>query len=388
MDVGLLPTSLIYGEMDFKEEDMRYMNRALSLAARGKGRTHPNPMVGAVLVENNRVVGEGYHKGPGNPHAEIEALHEAGEASKGAHLYVTLEPCNHQGRTPPCTDAIIASGVSRLVMACADPNPAVKGGGAEKLMGAGVAVESGLLEERARELNAAYEKLVTTGRPQVEVKIAATADGKVAARGGDSKWITGEAARKAVHRMRRECDAVMVGRGTVEADDPQLTVRMVPLRGAKPPLRVVTDSHLSMRLDCGLAQGGEPLVIIATTADHDECKAETLRKRGVEVLVLEDEGGRVSLNGLLTVLGGKGVAHLLVEGGPTLVASLFEQGLVDRLSLFLAPKVFGDERAPSWVEGLVTTDAESGIALKWRGIKRLGEDLLLRAEVAGGKAVN
>ena len=364
------------------------MRRALSLAARGKGRTHPNPMVGAVIVKENKIVGEGYHKGPGKPHAEVEALDRAGEASRGAHLYVTLEPCNHHGRTPPCTDAIIDSGVSRLVMSCLDPNPAVKGGGAERLAREGVKVESGLLEEKARELNAAYEKLATTGYPLVEVKVAATADGKVAARGGDSKWITGEASRTAVHRMRRECDAVMVGIGTVEADDPELTVRMVPLSGARPPLRVVTDSHLSLDLDCRLARGDEPQVIVATTAGHDKRKAGILRKRGAEVLVLEDEGGRVSLTRLLIALGERGVALLLVEGGPTLVASLFAEGLVDRLSLFMAPKVFGDKDSPSWIEGLMVNEPGSGIALAWKEIRRLGEDLLLRAEVLGGKVVN
>jgi len=363
------------------------MRRALSLAARGKGKTHPNPMVGAVLVKEKKIVGEGYHKGPGKPHAEVVALQDAGDACRGAHLYVTLEPCNHHGRTPPCTDAIIDSGVARLVMACDDPNPAVRGGGADRLAQAGVRVESGLLEARAHELNAAYEKLVITGRPLVEVKVAATADGRAAARDGDSKWITGVAARTKVHRMRRECDAVMVGKGTVEADDPELTVRMIPLRGARPPLRVVVDSRLTLHLDCRLAQGGEPGVIVATTAYHDEGKAETLRKRGLEILVLKDKEGRVDLKELLPALGEKGIAHLLVEGGPTLVASLFGQGLVDRLSLFLAPKVFGDKRSPSWIEGLVVTDPGSGIVLVWRDICRLGEDLLLRAEVLGSKVV-
>jgi len=364
------------------------MRRALSLAARGRGRTHPNPMVGAVIVKDGVIVGEGYHRGPGNPHAEIEALRAAGGSGRGAHLYVNLEPCNHHGRTPPCTDAIIEAGIARLVMSCIDPNPAVRGGGAERLARAGVAVQSGLMERRARELNAAYEKWVVTGCPLVEVKMAATADGKVAARGGDSRWITGEEARKRVHGMRRECDAVMVGKGTVMADDPELTVRMVPLRGAKPPLRVVVDSHLSLHLDCRLAQGGEPQVLVATTNDHDRRKAEMLRKRGVEVLVLQERGGRVDLEELLQELGRRGVARLLVEGGPTLVACLFEHGLVDRLSLFVAPKVFGDKGSPSWVEGMVVTDPGKGIALKWLDMSRRGEDLHLRAEVLSAGEVN
>jgi len=363
----------------FDEQDRRYMEKALALAARGKGMVHPNPMVGALLVKGGDILGAGYHRGPFTPHAEVEAIARAGGGARGSTLYVTLEPCNHQGRTPPCTEAVIRAGIKRVVIAACDPNQKVKGGGAERLREAGLLVESGLLAGKASLLNIAYEKLVVAGRPLVTLKMAITADGKVAARGGASKWITGEKARRRVHAMRRESDAVMVGRGTVESDDPELTVRMVPLRGARPPLRVIVDSRLSLPLDCSLAQGGEPGVIVAATKGADREKMEALRERGAKVLVLGDMDGRVDLSELLAVLGEMGIAQLLVEGGPTLAASLLESGLTDRLALFLAPMVFGDAEARGWVEGMEVTDPRSGIMLRWESVRRLGEDILLEA---------
>ncbi|MDD3718627.1 MAG: bifunctional diaminohydroxyphosphoribosylaminopyrimidine deaminase/5-amino-6-(5-phosphoribosylamino)uracil reductase RibD [Actinomycetota bacterium] len=366
--------------MGFSEEDRRFMRRALALAGRGRGMTNPNPMVGAVVVKNGKIVAEGFHRGPFTPHAEAEAITQAGGEAEGSTLYVNLEPCNHQGRTPPCTEGIIAAGVRRVVMAASDPNPAVRGGGEERLRGAGLTVESGLLAAESSLLNEAYEKHVTTGKPLVVVKMAATADGKIAARNGESRWITGEKARRMVHAMRRESDAVLVGRGTVQSDDPELTVREVPLRGARPPLRVVVDSRLSMPLHCRLAQGGVPGVIVATTPAGDEAKAERLRERGVEVMVLPGSRGRVDLAELLTSLGRREVARLLVEGGPTLVASLLDEGLADRLCLFIAPRVFGDAEARSWAEGREVTGLEKGLPLRWRGTRRVGEDLLLMAD--------
>ncbi len=369
--------------MDFSSEDRRFMRKALALAARGRGMTHPNPMVGAVVVKDGKVVGEGFHRGPFTAHAEALALERAGVEARGSTLYVTLEPCNHQGRTPPCTEAIIAAGVARVVMAERDPNPEVKGGGAARLTEAGLKVEAGLLAVESSRLNEAYEKYVLTGMPLVTVKMAATADGKVATRSGASRWISGEKARRMVHAMRRESDAVLVGRGTLESDDPELTVRMVRLRGARPPLRVVADSRLSMSLERRLAQGGEPPVIVATTAAGDDGKAALLRERGVEVLVLPEDGGRVDLRELLKKLAERGVARVLVEGGPTLVAALCEQGLVDRLALFLAPRVFADAEAPSWVEGKKTYDPQEVIPLRWSKARTVGEDLLLEADLGG-----
>ncbi len=367
--------------VDEKAQEREYMRMALALAARGKGMTHPNPMVGAVVVKDDRVVGKGYHKGPYTPHAEVEALAQAGDAAKGSDLYVTLEPCNHQGRTPPCTEAIIRAGVRRVTIAAKDPNPHVRGGGAERLVEAGVEVRTGLMEREARRLNEAYEKLVLSGRPLVVVKMAATADGKVALRTGASRWITGEESRREVHRMRRGSDAVMVGRGTVEEDDPELTVRMVSLGGARPPVRVVVDSRLSLPEDRRLARGGEPKVMVASIPGHDRRKGERLRARGVEVLEVAEKEGRVDLGELLRLLGGMGVARLLVEGGPTLVGSLLEEGLADRLALFLAPRVLGDREARAWMEGRTLLDLEEAIPLRWRRVRRMGEDLLLEAEI-------
>lgn len=346
--------------------------------------THPNPMVGAVVVKEGKVIGRGYHRGPSTPHAEVVALAQAGGEAMGGDLYVTLEPCNHHGRTPPCTEAILGAGIRRVVIAAPDPNPQVEGGGAQWLRSRGVLVEMGELREESEDLNAAYRKYVTTGMPLVVVKVAATADGKVAARGGKSRWITGEEARRLAHGMRRESDAVLVGRGTVEKDDPELTVRLVSLRGARPPLRVVVDSHLSLSLRSKLAQGGEPRVIVATTDGHDVAKAGALRQRGVEVLVLpRDEAGRVDLRELLVAMGRMGVAQLLVEGGPTLVSSLLRLGLVDRLTLILACRVFGDREARSWVEGAVVEDPSQALRLRWRRARRVGEDVLLEADIAG-----
>lgn len=353
--------------------------------------THPNPMVGAVVVRDGEVVGKGFHRGPFTPHAEVVALAEAGERAAGSTLYVTLEPCNHHGRMPPCTEAVLEAGVARVVIAAPDPNPGVKGGGAERLRSAGVEVVTGVLRKESEELNAAYVKYVTTGLPLVTLKVAATADGKVAARGGISRWITGKAARRLAHEMRRASDAVLVGRGTVEADDPELTVRHVPLRGAHQPLRVVVDSHLSLGLDRRLAQGGLPKVVVATTPRHDAEKAEELRRRGVEVWVLDpDPDGAVDLRELLKALGRAEVTHLLVEGGPRLAASFLREGLADRLALFLAPRVFGDREAPSWVEGMRVEDPRQGLPLRWTRQRRVGKDLLLEAEVlkseGGGEA--
>lgn len=365
-------------------EELERMKEALALAARGRGMTHPNPMVGAVVARDGEVVGKGYHRGPYTRHAEAEALARAGEQARGADLYVTLEPCNHHGRTPPCTEAIINAGVRRVLVAARDPNPSVTGGGVERLRDAGIEVECGLLEGRARELNAAYFKYVTTGKPLIILKAAVTADGKVAARAGASRWITGEAARRAAHRLRRESDAVLVGRGTVEADDPELTVRLVRLGRAKPPLRVVVDSRLALDTSSRLAEGGEPRVLVATTAAHDAAKADLLRARGIEIMVLPEKEGKVDLDGLLRALGEMGVAQLLVEGGPTLISSFLEQGLADRLALFVAPKVFGDDDAPSWVTGRRVEDPGEGIGFVWKGLRKLGEDVLLEAELVGG----
>ncbi len=355
----------------------------MRLARLGAGMTHPNPMVGAVVVKDGQIVGKGFHRGPGTPHAEAVALAEAGRRAEGSTLYVNLEPCNHHGRTPPCTEEILSRGVSRVVMAMRDPNPHVRGGGMERLREAGLRVEEGILREQAVELNRFYLSLVLRGRPWVTLKMACTADGRAAGPDGRSKWISGEEARRAVHRMRRESDAVMVGSGTVICDDPELTVRMVPLDGAKAPLRVVVDSRLRVSPDRRIFNPAEPPVLVAVSKDHDRNRSSLLRKSGVEIVEC-GEGDAVDLRKLLSLLGERGVAHLLVEGGPMLAGSLIREGLVDELVVFMAPLLVGSDEAPAWVRGMNTPSLSQAIRLRWVEMKKSGEDLMLRARPLDG----
>jgi len=368
---------------NFATEEMRFMRRALRLAERGRGMAHPNPLVGAVLVKGGKVLGEGWHRGPGREHAEVLALREAGRSARGATLYVTLEPCNHEGNTPPCTQAILRAGINRVVFATRDPNPRVKGKGAEFLRGRGVRVEWGLLEEQARLLNQDWEKFIVTGLPFVTLKVGMTADGKIATRTGKSRWITGEKARRRVHAMRRAADAVMTGIGTVMSDDPELTVREVPLRGAQNPLRVLLDSRLRIPLASRLAEGRPPTVVI-TTRRHNTAKAERLRERGVRVVAVGSSKGRVDVGEALKLLGEEGVVDLLVEAGATLNAALVESGLADRLVLFVAPRVFGGSGSPAWMGGEGVEDLADSFDFAWHKAERVGDDLMLVAHKRKG----
>jgi diaminohydroxyphosphoribosylaminopyrimidine deaminase/5-amino-6-(5-phosphoribosylamino)uracil reductase len=368
---------------NFATEETRFMRRALRLAERGRGMAHPNPLVGAVLVKGGKVLGEGWHRGPGKEHAEVLALREAGRSARGATLYVTLEPCNHEGNTPPCTQAILRAGIKRVVFATRDPNPRVKGKGAEFLRGRGVRVEWGLLEEQARLLNQDWEKFIVTGLPFVTLKVGMTADGKIATRTGKSRWITGEKARRRVHAMRRAADAVMTGIGTVVSDDPELTVREVPLRGAQNPLRVLLDSRLRIPLASRLAEGRPPTVVI-TTRRHDPARAERLRERGVRVVAVGSSKGRVDVGEALKLLGEEGVVDLLVEAGATLNAALVESGLADRLVLFVAPRVFGGSGSPAWMGGEGVEDLADSFDFAWHKAERVGDDLMLVAHKRKG----
>ncbi len=363
---------------DLSGKDEKFMRLALSLAKKGMGMAHPNPLVGAVVVKNGIVVGKGYHRGPGTDHAEVAALREAGEMAKGATLFVTLEPCNHFGKTPPCTDAIRKAQLKRIVIASRDPNPRVKGGGVECLKAAGIDVEVGLLEDRARGLNRGWEKFISTGLPYVTLKVGMAADGRIATKAGKSKWITGEKSRRRVHEMRRASDAVLTGIGTVIADNPELTVRDVPLKGAKQPIRVVLDSKLRIPLNAALI-AGEPQTLIITTPDHDRRKAESLRGRGVGVEVVSSRNGRVCIESALGRLAEHGVVDVLVEAGATLNSSLIEAELVDRLCLFVAPRVFGGEKAPCWMAGEGVEEIIDSFEFEWDRAEKLGGDLLLTA---------
>ncbi len=364
------------------ETDARLMRRALRLAALGR-HASPNPMVGCVLVApDGRIVGEGFHPQAGLPHAEVYALRQAGERARGATCYVTLEPCAHHGRTPPCADALLAAGVSRVVVALRDPNPAAAGG-VERLRAGGVDVTVGVGEDRARALNAAFLKLKTTGLPWVVLKTAATLDGKIATRTGDSRWITSPVSRLAVHRQLRDrCDAILTGIGTVLADDPALTTRLTHRRG-RDPWRIIVDSRGRTPLDSQVvrraAQDGKTL--IATTFTADFAALEALRAAGCHVLICESGvSGRVDLRDLMRRLGTRNdILGVLVEGGGELAAGLLGAGLVDRWLCFLAPKVVGGRDAPGAVGGAgVLRMADALAVTDWR-TRRCGPDLVIDA---------
>lgn len=327
-------------------EDERMMLRALDLAARGLGATSPNPAVGAVIVAGGGVVGEGWHERPGGPHAEVAAVRQAGEKARGGRMYVTLEPCAHQGRTPPCADMLARAGLSEVVVAMQDPNPLVAGKGAETLRKSGVRVRSGPFGELAMRLNEGYVKWVTVKRPFVTLKMAMTLDGKVATRTGDSRWITGEQSRRDVHRMRASSDVVLVGIGTVLADDPQLTARDVPC--ARQPMRVVLDSMARTPAESRVLDGSAPTAI-AVSASAPEARKKALAGKGARIIVTGD--CQVDPEALADLLGEREVTSVLCEGGPTVAALLLEARLVDKVVLYVAGKVVGGTGAPGPVGG-------------------------------------
>jgi len=371
------------------------MKRALRLARRGK--TSPNPMVGAVVVREGRIVGEGFHLKAGEPHAEVFALRKAGELAKGADLYVTLEPCCHQGRTPPCTDAVIRSGVKRVFAAMQDPNPEVGGKGFEILRRAGIEVQVGLMESEARELNEAYIKRVTTGLPFVLWKAAMTLDGKIATRTGDSRWVTGESARRYVHKLRAESDGVMVGIGTVLADDPELTVRDGAMgrpsfakasagrRGdaEKQPIRVVVDSQGRTPVDAKVVNGEAPTIIIMGRKACEE-KLDELWAAGVRILCVQDVEGGVDLGYSMAELGKMGINRILFEGGGELAASMLAEGLVDKGLVFIAPKIVGGRDAKTPVEGKGVELMSQALAVSELKVRRFGDDIALEFEIHNG----
>ncbi len=365
--------------MSFTAADRCFMGLALRLARRGAGHTSPNPMVGAVVVRKGVIVGRGFHRRVGGPHAEVEALVDAGAAARDATLYVTLEPCNHQGRTPPCTQAVLAAGIGRVVIASLDPNPRVTGGGAEFLRQQGVTVETGLLEAEARKLNEAFFKAITTGLPWVIAKVAATLDGKIATRTGDARWITGEAARAWVHRLRHQVDAILVGRGTVAADDPQLTTRLPRGRG-QDPIRIILDSTLSLPVTARVFRNDSPAPTwIACTPPAPVARREALQAGGAEVLVIPGGDHGVHLPELLRVLGGRQVQSLLVEGGAEVFWNFFSQGLVDKAHFCFAPKLVGGGHAPGILGGEGVALMRDALSLQGLTVRRLGEDLLVSA---------
>lgn len=355
------------------------MQRAFALARTAKGRTSPNPMVGAVLVKEGRIIGEGYHTSAGADHAEIVALKAAGDEARGATLYLNLEPCCHYGRTPPCTEAIIRAGVKRVVASTFDPNPLVAGKGAERLKAAGIDVEIGLLSEEAKRLNEAFFTFIIKGRPFVILKVAASLDGKIATKAGESRWITGEAARKKVHELRDEVDAVLVGIGTVLKDDPLLTVRLDRER-TRDPLRVIVDSHARLPLKANVLKDPRK-TWVAVSPEAPQERVEALQRQGANVLVIEGSPRKVSLGKLMEELGRRGIMSLMIEGGSEINGSAFQEGIVDKLILFYAPLLIGGQEAPSIIGGSGVEHLPQAIRLKDVRIERLGDDLFIEAYI-------
>ena len=359
----------------FDADDHRHMARALELAARGLYSTDPNPRVGCVIVRGGAVVGEGWHARAGEPHAEIHALRGAGEGARGATLYVTLEPCSHFGRTPPCADAVLTAGVARVVYAAGDPHPAVNGGGAARLASGGIAVESGCLAAAAEQLNLGFLSRFRRGRPWVRIKLAASLDGRTGLANGRSKWLTGSAARADVQRLRARSSAILTGAATIRYDDPQLTVRdeSLELRGRR-PLRVVLDPGLSVPPAARLLTAPGPVLLI--TASADAALRGALESAGAEVERLESGQGTYDLAAVLAVLARREVNELLVESGPRLAGAFVAAGLVDEFILYVAPHLLGHTAAPLAMLPMLD-DLGDRWEFRYADVRQVGEDLRL-----------
>jgi len=362
--------------MSASADDYRWMSRAIELAERGLFTTTPNPRVGCVIVRDGCVVGEGWHARAGEPHAEVHALAMASDAARGATAYVTLEPCAHHGRTPPCAEALVKAGVARVVTAMEDPNPLVAGRGLDILRAAGIEVTAGVQETLARELNIGFISRMSRGRPWLRLKAAATLDGKTALDNGLSQWITGDDARRDAHRWRARSCAVLTGIGTVRDDDPQLNVRAIPTE--RQPLRIVVDARLETPLNARLLDGGP--VLIAAAVDNPE-RVAALQRRGADVVILPNAGGKVDLSALLLELGRRGINEVLAESGFKLNGSLLREGCVDELILYLAPALVGDA-----ARGLFNLPALSSLndkrQLSFHDVRQVGRDLRIIARPA------
>ncbi len=352
--------------------DQFYMKKALRLALRGAGRTSPNPLVGAVLVKGGAIIGRGFHEVLGGPHAEVNAIADAGGAARGSTLYVTLEPCNHQGLTPPCTGAVLDAGVSRVVCGMKDPNPDVAGGGCEYLAGKGVETLSGVLEDECRGINQPFIKYVTTGLPYVRLKAAATLDGFIAGSAGDSKWITNERSRQFGHRLRYTSDAVLVGIGTVLADDPMLTARLSGRGKHRQPVRIVLDTALKTPPESKLVRSAEesPVWIACAVAAPLE-RESALSRPGVTVIRTPAGDRGLDLAQLLKELGKRRISSILVEGGGQVLGSFMESGLADEFYFFYAPKILGDRNGVGMIRGrsrVKIADAVPAFCIRTRNI--------------------
>lgn len=368
---------------DGAQQDLAHMRLALELAARGRGFTAPNPMVGAVVVKAGAIVGQGYHERVGEAHAEVNALNAAGEAARGATLYVTLEPCNHTGRTPPCTRRVVEAGIRRVVVAMLDPNPHVTGGGCQLLRANGLEVVTGVCQGEAEALNEVFVKFMRTKRPFVLLKCALTLDGQLATRTGDSKWVTGPAAREAVHELRHHLDAIMVGRHTIGADDPSLTTRRADSQGedaaaGRDPARVVLDSRLSVDPEARIFKTGSaaPTYLLHGPAVDDGRRA-ILKDRGARLIEVATGSGGLDLNAAMAALGGEGITSVLLEGGGRLIASALKAGVVDKVNLFYAPKLLGGNDGVPMCDGPGVEKMADALALKRVRVAAYGVDVMV-----------
>lgn len=357
--------------MALTPDDLRYLRRTLTLARRAIGRTSPNPMVGAVVVKDGVIVGEGFHPKAGEPHAEVFALRAAGEQARGATLYVSLEPCSHHGRTPPCADAVVRAGIRRVVFSSLDVNPQVAGQGAERLRQAGIDVEYGALTDEEQRLNEAYRHWICTRLPFVTLKLAASLDGKIATRTGESKWITGEEARRDVHRLRATQDGILTTAATVAADNPALTAR---ISGGRDPRRVVVDARACTAPDAQVYAPAERPPILATCVT-DEAVLAPFRARGVEVLTLPLRDGHVDLQALMAALGEREMVSLMIEAGGTFAAALLDAGLVNKVRWYLAPMIIGGPQATPVIGGAGIAHLPDAPRLHNITWKRLADDL-------------
>jgi len=355
-----------------------YMSLAIKLALKAKGRTSPNPMVGALVVKNGRIIGRGYHEKAGLPHAEVAALEEAGKSAKGATLYVTLEPCTHFGKTPPCVDKIIRSRIREVVVGMIDPNPLNNGKGIAILKQHKIKVNSGFLEDKLKKLNEVFIKYITKGMPFVTVKVAESLDGKIATRSGDSKWISSDKSRAYAHRIRRNFDAIMVGVNTILRDNPRLDAWF----SDKQPIKIVVDSQLSTPQDANIFSKNSSVIIVtmsSTPGQETENRKMLLQK--ARILEAKEKAGQINLKDMMKKLARLGISNILVEGGGTLVGSLFDEGLVDKIMFFISPKIIGGKGAISAVMGEGIARIDKAIRLKEVKIKHIGGDILVEGYV-------
>ena len=362
--------------------DQNYMLQAIQLAKQGEGWTNPNPMVGAVIVKNGRIIGKGYHKKCGELHAERNAIASLTESAEGATIYVTLEPCCHYGKTPPCTEAIIEQKIKRVVIGSRDPNPKVSGKGIKMLQEAGIEVIEDFMREECDRLNPVFFHYITTKTPYVVMKYAMTLDGKIATKTGASKWITGEAARAEVQHMRHRYMGIMAGIGTVLADDPMLNVRV---EGWKSPIRILCDSGLRIPLDGQIVKSAGKYRTIVAYADSEntEAKRKRLHEMGVETICCPDENNQVDLKKLMKYLGEEGIDSILLEGGGTLNDSALRAGIVQEVQAFIAPKLFGGMNSKTPVEGIGFRFPSEAVKLKCTDICQIGEDIRITCQVCG-----